>query len=115
MSDPSIQHHLDQSTGPDSDTQESAEWRDALRAVLQVAGPERVRELMDMLSALARDPSIAWQPVRGTPYVNSIPPSQQPVFPGDLAIAISVTSFSCIGATKPAWLLGQRWTRSHQA
>ena len=86
MSDPSIQHHLDQSTGPDSDTQESAEWRDALQAVHQVAGPERVRELMDMLSALARDPSIAWQPVRGTPYVNSIPTSQQPVFPGDLAI-----------------------------
>ena len=52
MSDPSIQHHLDQLAGPDSDTQESAEWRDALRAVLQVAGPERVRELMDMLSAL---------------------------------------------------------------
>jgi pyruvate dehydrogenase E1 component len=42
--------------------------------------------LMDMLSALARDPSVAWQPVRGTPYVNSIPASQQPVFPGDLAV-----------------------------
>ena len=52
MSDPSIQHHLDQPAGPDSDTQESAEWRDASRAVLQVADPERVRELMDMLSAL---------------------------------------------------------------
>ena len=52
MSDPSIQRQLDQSTGPDSDAQESAEWRDSSRAVLQVAGPERVRELLDMLSAL---------------------------------------------------------------
>ena len=86
MSDPSIQHHFDQPAWLDSDPQESAEWHDSFRAVLQAAGPERVRELMDMLSALARDPSVAWQPVRGTPYVNSIPSSQQPVFPGDLAI-----------------------------
>jgi len=86
MSDPFIQHHLDKPTGLDSDPQESAEWRDALHAVLQSAGPDRVRELMDMLSVLARDPSVGWQPARGTPYVNSIPPSQQPAFPGDLAI-----------------------------
>ena len=86
MSDLFIQHHLDLSAGLDSDPQESAEWRDSLRAVLHAAGPARVRELMDMLSALARDPSVAWQPARGTPYVNSISPSQQPEFPGDLAI-----------------------------
>ena len=86
MSDPQIQKHLDHPTRLDSDPQESAEWRDAFRAVLQAAGPERARELMDMLSALARDPSVAWQPVRGTPYVNSIPASQQPAFPGDLAV-----------------------------
>ena len=42
--------------------QESVEWRDAFHAVLQVAGQDRVRELMDMLSALARDPAIGWQP-----------------------------------------------------
>ncbi len=86
MSDPTIQQHLDQLTGLDSDPQESAEWRDALLTVLQAAGPARVRDLMDMLSAQARDPSVAWQPVRGTPYVNSIPASQQPVFSGDLAV-----------------------------
>ncbi len=86
MSDPSIHQQLAAAAPADSDPQESAEWRDAFRAVLQAAGPARARELMDMLSAMARDPSVAWQPVRGTPYVNTIPASQQPAFPGDLAI-----------------------------
>ena len=46
MSDPSI-HQLLAATAPaDSDPQESAEWRDAFRAVLQAAGPARARELM---------------------------------------------------------------------
>ena len=70
----------------DSDPQESAEWRDALASVLQSAGPQRVREIMDLLSTIARDPAVGWQPVRGTPYVNTIPVTQQPAFPGDLAI-----------------------------
>ena len=70
----------------DSDPQESAEWRDALRSLLQAAGPQRVREIMDMLVRLAREPSIGWQPTPGTPYVNTIPAASQPPFPGDLAI-----------------------------
>ncbi len=86
MSDHSDHPSLDLQAGTDSDPQESAEWRDALASVLQAGGPRRVRELMDMLASVARDPSIGWQPQRGTPYVNSIPPAQQPVFPGDLAI-----------------------------
>jgi len=86
MSDPSIHQQLVATVPADSDPQESAEWRDAFRAVLQATGPARARELMDMLSSMARDPSVAWQPVRGTPYVNTIPVAQQPAFPGDLAI-----------------------------
>ena len=86
MSDPSIQPHLDLSAADDRDPQESAEWRDALLSVLRSAGAARVRELMDMLAAIARDPSVGWQPARGTPYVNTIAPEQQPPFPGDLAI-----------------------------
>jgi pyruvate dehydrogenase E1 component len=70
----------------DSDPQESAEWRAAFASLIDAAGPQRARELMDMLAAMAREPSIGWQPVRGTPYVNSIPASAQPTFPGDLAI-----------------------------
>src|SRR5437764_3110180 len=84
MSDSSIQQHL--LPAADSDPEETVEWREALTSVLRVAGPQRVHELMDMLAAIARDPSVAWQPVRGTPYVNTIPASAQPPFHGDLGV-----------------------------
>ena len=87
MSDPSIQQQFALSAPPaDSDPQESAEWRDALASLLQSAGPQRVREIMDMLAATARAPEVGWQPAPGTPYVNTIPAACQPAFPGDLAI-----------------------------
>ena len=70
----------------DSDSQESAEWRDALQSVLRASGPVRARQILDMLDTMGRDPKIGWQPVRGTPYVNTIAVDQQPVFPGDLAM-----------------------------
>jgi pyruvate dehydrogenase E1 component len=84
MSDPSLLAQL--TSHADADPQETAEWQAALDSLLREAGPARVRQIMDSLSALARRPAIGWQPVRGTPYVNTIAPSQQPVFPGDLAI-----------------------------
>ena len=70
----------------DADPIESAEWRDALQAVLASNGPQRVRALMDMLAGLARQPQVAWQPARQTPYVNTIAADRQPLFQGDLAI-----------------------------
>ncbi|WP_418320702.1 alpha-ketoglutarate dehydrogenase [Piscinibacter sakaiensis] len=86
MSDPMIQTHLAAGRQADSDPIETAEWRDALMSVLQAGGAARVRELMDAMALIARDPAIGWQPVHGTPYVNTIPANRQPVFPGDLAI-----------------------------
>jgi pyruvate dehydrogenase E1 component len=88
MSDGSISRHLATSApaAPDSDPQETAEWLDALASLLTAAGPQRVREVMDRLAERARAPAIGWQPARGTPYVNTIPPERQPPFPGDLAL-----------------------------
>tara|TARA_R110000850_G_scaffold154656_4_gene278259 strand:+ start:3747 stop:6428 length:2682 start_codon:yes stop_codon:yes gene_type:complete len=65
---------------------ENQEWRDALNSMLVESGPERVQEILHMLSRIARNPRIGWQPEHGTPYVNSVPVEQQPPFPGDLAI-----------------------------
>ncbi|HAL37557.1 MAG TPA: pyruvate dehydrogenase (acetyl-transferring), homodimeric type [Polaromonas sp.] len=76
----------------DSDPRESTEWRDALMSLLQTSGPERTRQILDMLDAMARDPKIAWQPARGTPYVNTIPVDRQPAFPGDLAMEERLSS-----------------------
>jgi pyruvate dehydrogenase E1 component len=83
MSDQSIQQSL---VPKDPDPQETAEWRDAFHAVLAAAGPARARFLLDSLAEVARQPAIGWEPVRGTPYVNTIPAERQPAFGGDLAI-----------------------------
>ena len=70
----------------DSDPSETAEWCDALRAVIHNAGPARARQLLDALQSIGRDASVAWHPQLGSDYVNSIPVEQQLPFPGDLAM-----------------------------
>ena len=73
-------------TIPDLDPQETAEWRDALMAVLAADGPERARFLLDELARASRSSRIHWEPDLATPYIHSIPVNEQPDFPGDLAL-----------------------------
>ena len=70
----------------DTDPQETQEWRDAFTALVAAQGPMRARQILDSLVALSREQRVGWQPELTTPYVNSIHVSQQPRFPGDLAI-----------------------------
>lgn len=70
----------------DQDPIETEEWHSAFVSLVEQAGPQRAREMLDMLSAMGRDPSIAWKPSLKTPYVNTISVDQQPPFPGDLAM-----------------------------
>jgi pyruvate dehydrogenase E1 component len=86
MSNSSIQHQLSPLGPTDLDPQETVEWQEALASLLQASGAPRVHQIMDMLAATVRNPSIGWQPAWGTPYVNTIPVDRQPPFPGDLAI-----------------------------
>ena len=86
MSDPKLAQGWMATDMVDIDPQETAEWREALGAVLERSGPERARFILDALAALARQPSIGWQPARGTPCVNAIPVERQAPFPGALAI-----------------------------
>ncbi len=72
--------------GIDPDPQETQEWRDAFTALVAAQGPERARQILDGLVALSREQRVGWQPELTTPYVNSIHVSEQPSFPGDLAI-----------------------------
>src|SRR6059058_4631776 len=85
MTDHSLTRFLISQDG-DSDPAETAEWRDALLALVATEGPARARFILDQLAALARDPHVAWSPELVTPYVNTIAVDQQPAFPGDLAI-----------------------------
>ncbi len=71
---------------PDTDPQETAEWRDALQALVASGGPERARFLLDELNRLAGQLRVDWRPGLNTPYVNTVSVQEQGVFPGDLAI-----------------------------
>src|SRR5687768_13467329 len=85
MTDQSINRFL-LAPGADIDPAETAEWREALAALVASEGPERARFILDELAAMARVPQVGWSPELVTPYVNTIPVEQQPAFPGDLAI-----------------------------
>ena len=71
--DHDLDHDPDGNPLRDPDPQETAEWRDAFAAVLAGSGPARARFQLDQLAQLARQPSVGWEPPRGTPYANSIP------------------------------------------
>ncbi|RYF78174.1 MAG: hypothetical protein EOO29_20060, partial [Comamonadaceae bacterium] len=64
---------------PDADPSETAEWRDALLALVESQGPARARWMLDELARLARVQRLGWQPELATPYANTIGVDQQPV------------------------------------
>ncbi len=70
----------------DTDPQETAEWLQALDALLATEGPQRARFMLDALVRHARQRQVPWTPELSTPYVNTIAVDRQPPFPGDLAL-----------------------------
>jgi pyruvate dehydrogenase E1 component len=68
---------------PDTDPQETAEWLDSLDAVVDARGKTRARYLISKLLERARELQVAFPATVSTPYVNSIPPEEEPFFPGD--------------------------------
>ncbi len=70
----------------DEDPGETGEWLAALDGVVEHAGPERARYLLDQLALHASSQGLATGRVRATPYANSIALDAQPPYPGDLEI-----------------------------
>jgi pyruvate dehydrogenase E1 component len=68
---------------PDLDPGETAEWLESLDAVLDHAGRARARFVMLKLIERAREKNIGVPALRSTDYVNTIPASREPEFPGD--------------------------------
>ncbi|MCT7313727.1 alpha-ketoglutarate dehydrogenase [Ralstonia sp. CHL-2022] len=68
----------------DSDPVETAEWLDALDAVVQHAGTARAQFLFDRLAERASKLGVGTALARITPYVNTIPVEAQPPYPGDI-------------------------------
>ncbi len=70
---------------PDIDPQETQEWLEALDAVLEHEGVERAHFLIDRMIDKARRSGVNLPFSANTAYVNTIPLTQQPPYPGDQA------------------------------
>ncbi len=68
----------------DIDPDETREWLEALEAVLEHDGPERANELLQELTARARQLGAPVQIGLNTPYVNTIRVEDEEQHPGDL-------------------------------
>lgn len=76
----------------DHDFQETHEWREAFLAVLEQAGPDRARFLLNELTALAQSRHLQWRPSAVTPYVNTVSVEDEPAYPGDLELEERIAS-----------------------
>ncbi len=77
---------------PDIDPQETQEWLDALEAVLETEGAERAHYLIERLIDKARRTGSYLPYSANTAYLNTIPVTQQPRFPGDRAMERRIRS-----------------------
>jgi pyruvate dehydrogenase E1 component len=71
---------------PDDDVEETDEWLESLRSVVQKHGSERARMLLHELMIEAEYLSIPINQISKTPYLNTIPLNQQLAYPGDLEL-----------------------------
>ncbi len=96
MSDPSrpaefsVTSQVDQL--PDWDTEETAEWQASLDAVVRNAGPDRAVYLLRRVHEYAARSGLALPRLLSSDYINTIPASAQPVFPGDVAMESRITA-----------------------
>lgn len=61
---------------------ENQEWLESLDGVYRSQGAERVSELLKHLGQKAQQYGVRTRPAPVTPYINTIPPEQQPPYPG---------------------------------
>ncbi|MFN8036624.1 MAG: pyruvate dehydrogenase (acetyl-transferring), homodimeric type [Acidimicrobiia bacterium] len=78
---------------PDVDPQETHEWLDSLAAVIEGRGKARARYLIARLMEQAREYGVGVPSMVSTPYINTIPPDQEPWFPGDEAVEKRIRAF----------------------
>jgi pyruvate dehydrogenase E1 component len=76
----------------DVDPSETQEWLESLEYVLKTKGAERVKFLVEQLENKARREGIDLPIAMNTPYINTIPPSRQPRFPGNREIERRIKS-----------------------
>src|SRR5687767_10342857 len=67
----------------DIDVNETREWLSSLDYVLKSKGPKRAQFLLEQLRDKAAEDGVQLPPQTSTPYINTIPPKDQPAFPGN--------------------------------
>ena len=83
----------DRSSSPDNAiAYENREWIESLDYVYANQGPQRVLELLRHLQVRAQAHGVHFHFSANTPYINTIPASRQPVFPGSREIERRIKS-----------------------
>jgi pyruvate dehydrogenase E1 component len=82
-----------QETPIDSDPAETQEWLESVDAVVDHAGPIRAREVMLTVLERARQRHVAVPGYGPSDYVNTIPRSDEPSYPGDLDLERRIGSY----------------------
>ncbi len=76
----------------DIDPAETSDWLESIQAVLGEQGPARAQFLLGRLIEWGRKRGVVLPFTANTPYVNTIPASRQPPYPGDRAIERRIKS-----------------------
>ncbi len=78
---------------PDTDPGETKEWVDSLDALIDSQGKVRARYIVAKLLERAQERQVGTAQTVTTPYINTIPPENQPFFPGDEHIERRIRAF----------------------
>jgi len=82
----------DEMTPDQANAVETQEWIQSLDEVLDRAGSSRVFELFRDLSSFAQQKGARLPFTANTPYINTIPASEQAAYPGDLELEYRISS-----------------------
>jgi pyruvate dehydrogenase E1 component len=83
----------------DSDVDETEEWLTAFEDLVAIQGRERAQFLLQKLLEKGHETGVTLPFTGNTPYINTIPPSREPAYPGDRALERRIKSIVRWNAT----------------
>jgi len=83
---------IDNKSYTDSDSQETQEWIESIRSIIETSGKDRTHFILEKLIEFARRNGVRMPYSATTDYVNTIPVSHQEPYPGDRDIERRIKS-----------------------
>ena len=77
----------------DTDPEETQEWLDSFDALIDQVGEHRARVVILRMLRHAAERNVGIPTLRGTDYINSIPPEKEPDYPGDEAVERRILAY----------------------